>query len=62
MSLEESLIFWRRAFHPTFSDDQFNKKYSYGVRHSYGQEGKRADYPPYRFENTIYLFIYLFIY
>lgn len=27
------------------TDDRFNKEYAYNVRHSYGKEGKRADYP-----------------
>lgn len=30
----------------TMSDDKFNKEYRYNIRHSYGQEGRRANYPP----------------
>lgn len=46
LPLEEALIFWRRAYAPAISDDKFNKEYRYNIRHSYGQEGKRANYPP----------------
>lgn len=44
LSLSEALIFWRTAFLPKTSADQFNKDYAYNVRHNYGQEGKRANY------------------
>ena len=47
LSLSEALIFWRTAFLPKHSADQFNKEYAYNVRHNYGQEGKRANYSSY---------------
>lgn len=44
---EESLTFWRKAFH-RMSDEQFQKGgHVYNIRHSYGLEGKRQDYSPY---------------
>ncbi|WVQ83184.1 hypothetical protein IAT38_005323 [Cryptococcus sp. DSM 104549] len=46
LPLEEALIFWRRGFGSTITDDKFNKEYKYNIRHNYGQEGKRANYPP----------------
>jgi DNA primase large subunit len=44
LSIEESLLFWRGGFR-NLSDDEFSKKYKYNVRHSYGLEGKRVNYP-----------------
>jgi DNA primase large subunit len=47
LSLEESLIFWRKSF-SKLSDDEFNKKgYPYNIRYNYGMEGKRTNYTPY---------------
>ena len=42
LSLEECLVFWRRAFH-TMTDDRFNKEYRYNVRHAYGDVGGDAN-------------------
>lgn len=47
LSLSEAMVFWRTAFLPKYSADQFNKDYAYNVRHNYGQEGKRANYTSY---------------
>lgn len=47
LPLTEALNFWRAAFAPKHTNDQFNKDYAYNVRHNYGQEGKRANYASY---------------
>ncbi|WVQ69391.1 uncharacterized protein L199_007608 [Kwoniella botswanensis] len=46
LPLDEAVVFWRRMYGATMSDDKFNKEYKYNIRHSYGQEGKRTNYPP----------------
>ncbi|KAH9856994.1 DNA primase large subunit [Lenzites betulinus] len=43
LSIEEALVFWRKSF-SKLQDDKFNKEYRYNIRHSYGLEGKRANY------------------
>jgi len=48
LSVEEALTFWRRSF-SGHTDDQFNKRYKYNIRHSYGLEGRRANYPAKRY-------------
>ncbi|XP_060943494.1 DNA primase large subunit [Limanda limanda] len=48
LSLEQALQFWRSEFIRGKVDaDKFDKQYTYGIRHMYGKEGKRADYTPY---------------
>jgi DNA primase large subunit len=47
LSMEESLRFFQAKFHALHSSDQFNKEYSYNIRHMYGKEGKRANYTTY---------------
>ncbi|KAG6328116.1 hypothetical protein ID866_10974 [Astraeus odoratus] len=44
LSIDEALLFWRKSF-SNITDEKFNKEYKYNVRHSYGLEGKRANYP-----------------
>ncbi|KAI0345442.1 DNA primase large subunit [Trametopsis cervina] len=43
LSIDEAITFWRRSF-SLMQDDKFNKEYKYNIRHSYGLEGKRANY------------------
>jgi len=44
LPLEEAIIFWRMSF-KNHTPDQFNKEYKYNIRHNYGQEGGRINYP-----------------
>ncbi|EKM82746.1 hypothetical protein AGABI1DRAFT_53177 [Agaricus bisporus var. burnettii JB137-S8] len=44
LSIEEAVAFWRKSF-DRMTDDKFSKEYKYNIRHSYGLEGKRANYP-----------------
>ncbi|RDB19875.1 DNA primase large subunit [Hypsizygus marmoreus] len=44
LSIDEAIAFWRKSF-SRITDDKFNKEYKYNIRHSYGLEGKRANYP-----------------
>ena len=45
LSIEEALAFWWKAFSAGgMQQDKFNKEYRYNIRHSYGLEGKRANY------------------
>jgi DNA primase large subunit len=47
LSLEESLQFWKHKFSKKTTESEFEKQYSYGIRHNYGKEGKRFDYSAY---------------
>lgn len=47
LTLEESLLFWRTEFTKKIDLEKFDKQYAYNIRHSYGKEGKRANYTPY---------------
>lgn len=46
LSLDDALRFWSTHF-SLISHDQFQKDYSYNIRHNYGKEGKRTNYSPY---------------
>jgi len=49
LSLEDALAYFERMF----VGKDFNKEYSYNVRHMYGKEGKRQSYPPYTCSKVI---------
>jgi len=46
LNLEDALSFWKHEFTKSMTGDDFDKKYAYNIRHSYGKEGKRANYTP----------------
>jgi len=46
MTMQEALIYWRRAFAPKVPEDKFLKEYAYNIRYNFGQEGKRVDQNP----------------
>lgn len=45
-------MFWRQAF-SNIGDDKFKKEYQYNIRHSYGLEGGRRNYKPYRYPPSV---------
>ena len=47
LTLQESMLFWKNEFLKVMTADKFDKEYSYNVRHSYGQEGRRKSYDAY---------------
>ncbi|KAI5293118.1 hypothetical protein KEM55_007281 [Ascosphaera atra] len=51
LSLDECILFWRKSFY-RFTDDEFNSRYKYNIRHAYGEVGGDANrrgrgYPPF---------------
>ncbi|PGH23238.1 hypothetical protein AJ80_02654 [Polytolypa hystricis UAMH7299] len=51
LTLDDCILFWRQSFRG-FTDDEFNSKYKYNIRHSYGDVGGDSNrrgrgYPPY---------------
>jgi len=47
LSMEEALLFFKTEFTKIMSADDFQKQYSYNIRHQYGKEGGRINYKPY---------------
>jgi DNA primase large subunit len=45
LSVEEAIAFWRKSFMGGKAQDKFDKEYKYNIKHSYGLEGRRANYP-----------------
>lgn len=58
LSIEEALVFWRKSF-SKIQDDKFNKEYRYNIRHSYGLEGKRANYAAKRSVSFTYTIMFI---
>ncbi|KDN37374.1 DNA primase, large subunit, partial [Tilletiaria anomala UBC 951] len=44
LPIDEALVFWRKSF-SLMTDDKFNKEYRYNIRHGYGMEGGKKNYP-----------------
>lgn len=53
LSMDDAILFWKQAFSKKVPEDAFQKNYLYNIRHSYGQEGKRADYTPWSCKKII---------
>ncbi|KAK6017695.1 Eukaryotic-type DNA primase, large subunit [Ostertagia ostertagi] len=45
LSLEEAIMFMREEFTKKIDSDKFEKQYAYNIRHMYGKEGRRVEYP-----------------
>lgn len=45
LSLEEAMMFMREEFTKKMDSDKFEKQYAYNIRHMYGKEGRRVEYP-----------------
>ncbi|KIH58777.1 Eukaryotic-type DNA primase, large subunit [Ancylostoma duodenale] len=45
LSLDEAMMFMREEFTKKIDSDKFEKQYAYNIRHMYGKEGRRVEYP-----------------
>ncbi|KAF9069919.1 DNA primase large subunit [Rhodocollybia butyracea] len=45
LSIDEAIAFWRKSFAGGPGADKFDKEYRYNIRHSFGLEGRRMNYP-----------------
>lgn len=57
LSLEDCITFWRQAFRG-FTDDEFNSRYKYNIRHAYGDVGgdivrRNRGYAPFSCEKIL---------
>ena len=55
LPIEEALKYFQKKFEKKTPIDKFEKEYAYNIRHSYGLEGKRANYLPYTCDKIINL-------
>ena len=46
LSMDDTIRFFRTEFTKRMPVDKFDKNYIYNIKHSFGKEGKRADYTP----------------
>ncbi|OVA09342.1 DNA primase large subunit [Macleaya cordata] len=53
LNLDDALTFWKAEFSQKVGAERFDKEYAYGIRHSYGKEGKRTDYTPFSCQKII---------
>jgi DNA primase large subunit len=53
MTMEEQTILMTREFTRLISQEEYNKKYAYSIRHMYGKEGARKNYGGYNCSKII---------
>lgn len=47
VTYEDAMRFWREEFTKVMDGNQFEKRYSYNIQHSYGKTGKMQNYSAY---------------